>query len=100
MNLSSVYLRRSGCLYMYTLLTLKLLLGQQATPLISICKLKLADPVATHIHLTHEYLARSNNNRYQGTEIFVSNLILHGGTHNVRLKLLADSSFNPITDRA
>lgn len=55
-------------------------------------KLKAVDPVAIPIHLTYEYLARSNNNHCKGTEIFVGNLLLHGGPSNIRLKLLADTS--------
>jgi hypothetical protein len=47
-------------------------------------KLKLADPVAMPIHLTHEYLPRSNNNHYQGTEIFVSNLLLDGRVRTLK----------------
>ena len=46
-------------------------------------KLKLFDPVAMPIHLTHEYPARSNNNHYKGAEIFVDNLFLHGGALNI-----------------
>src|SRR5205085_9185660 len=55
-------------------------------------KLKLVDPVAMPIHLPHEYLARSNNYHCKGTEIFVRNLLLHGGPRNVRVKLLTDIS--------
>src|ERR1700722_337183 len=69
-------------------------------------KPKLVDPVAMPIHLPHEYLARSNDHRCKGTEIFVCNLLLHGGPHNVRVKLLADFSrfrttafsINPVAD--
>jgi hypothetical protein len=72
-------------------------------------KLKVANPVAIPIHLTHEYLARSNNNRHKGTESFVGNLLSHSSAPNVRLKLLADNprvllivrivTINPIADR-
>ena len=69
-------------------------------------KLKLVDPVAMPIYLPYEYLARSNNHHCKGTEIFVRNLLLHGGPRNVRVKLLADisrfrttaSSINPVAD--
>src|SRR4051794_12829131 len=76
--------------------------------LYSFRKLKLVDPVTMPIHLMHEYLARSNNNYYKGTEIFVGNLLLHSRALNVRPKLLADNprfrivtifSINPLTDR-
>jgi hypothetical protein len=58
------------------------------------------------IHLTHEYLTRSNNNRYKGTEIFIDNLLLHGVARNIGLKLLPDNpgvrsfgfSINPVAD--
>jgi hypothetical protein len=83
----------------------------KATPIcccIHLAKLKVADPVATPIHLTYEYLTRSNNNHCKGTEIFVGNLLLHSIAQNVRLKLLADTSrywivpvfsIDPIVDR-
>jgi len=82
------------------------LVGNAGTPYWS-RKLKLRDPLAMPIHLTHEYLARSNYDYCKGTEILVGNLLLHSGTRNVRLKLLADtsrirtiasSSINPILD--
>src|SRR5205085_10850447 len=68
-----------------------------ACTLFAFHKLKFADPVALPIHLPHEYLARSNNHHYKGTEIFVRNLFLHGGPRNVGAKLLADCSIIPIT---
>ena len=67
------------------------LVGNAGTPYLS-RKLKPPDPLAMPIHLTHEYLTRSNNNHCKGTEIFVRNLLLDGGPGNVRLKLLPDAS--------
>jgi hypothetical protein len=86
----------------------RFLQGYSHLLLYSFRKLKLADPVAMPIHLTHEYLARSNNNHCKGTEIFAGNLLLHSAAQNVRLKLLTDTprylivaffSIDPIVDR-
>src|SRR2546423_2817272 len=44
-----------------------LLQGYSHLLLYSFRKPKLVDPVAMPIHLTHEYLARSNNNHCKGT---------------------------------